>query len=129
MWLYIVLIALVVAMIRTGRVGDERDMAAGMLVCVQFGLEHLFSGRHLVCAVIFVSALWCFVLYSVKTTGVVLGLLSAPMAVFAILAWTGWLPSEVGAGVAFNYNAWVTQIMLVQIGVLAVMAGRGNVVA
>lgn len=124
MYLAVFLVVLAACMAHVGRNGDHRDMAAGLLICVQFGLESLFSGNFLVSGGIFLGALALFVLFAVRATGALLGLLSGFMVLCAGLAHFGVLPADKGAGVAVNYHHYITALMYGQIAILWSMAGN-----
>jgi hypothetical protein len=120
---------LALCMVHVGRRGDARDMAAGMVLTGQFAMEHVFSGNFPVTAAIYCGALWLFVAYSVKRTGAVLGVLSGLLALWAVAAWAGLVPSAKGAGIAFNYHNHVTILMYGQIFALWRLTGREASVA
>ena len=118
MFLALFLAVLVVVMIHVGRHGDSRDIAAGMVVSGQFILELIWSGNFIVSGVIFIGALFLFVAFSVKRTGALLGIISGIMALWAVLAFYGVIPSEKGAGLAFNYHSHITLFYYGQLYVL-----------
>jgi len=126
MYLALFVIALVACMIHVGRNGDSRDMLAGGVVTWQFAAEHIFSGSLLVSATVFTSALFLHVLFSVKPLGIILGVLSGVMALWAGLTWFGVFPDEPGQGVTFNYHNHITLLMYGQLFALWRLSGGGH---
>jgi hypothetical protein len=116
--------ALVLTCIHVARKGDYRDMAAAMVLVLQAGGVAIFSGNFPVAMTIYMVAIFSFVWFSIRLTGVVLGVLSGVMANLALAAWLGILPSERGAGLAMNYYNYVTMIAYGQMMFLAALAGR-----
>lgn len=126
MFLVAFLVALLLVLAHVARLGDARDRAAGMVLSLQFILEHVLSGNLLASATVFASCLFMFVIFSVKLTGTLLGLCSGLAAVIAVLAWFGVVPAQAGQGVAFNYHHWVTLVMYLQMLILWRMTGARN---
>lgn len=118
MFLALQIAALVAVMLHVGRHGDGRDIAAAMVISGQFILELLWEGNFIVSGVIFLGALFLFVAFSVKRMGALLGILSGFMALWAALAFWDIIPSERGAGVAFNYHNHIALFIYGQLFVL-----------
>lgn len=102
--------------------GDYRDQWAGVVVLVQTLLVWWQIGNLVALAIIYAMALATFLAFSVRSSGVALGILSGIMSLLAIAAAVGAIPAATGQGIAFNFHHWATVVSWGQIGILGFMA-------
>lgn len=121
------IVGMALVLLHVGRVGDGRDMLAGMVVAGQWALEIASSDYPQVAAAVFLACLFLFVAYSTRALGALLGIVSGILCVVACLTWLGAIPNERGAGIAPNYHHYVALGVWLQIGALAWLAGRDDV--
>ena len=108
------------------RNGDERDYWAGICIAMQTILVWWQINNLLAIGLIYVLASLTFLVFSVKQSGVALGILSGLMAMLTVAAFYGYIPSEKGQGIAFNYYHWCTVMAWGQIGILGWMGYAGS---
>ena len=106
--------------------GDLRDkLAFGLIVC-QFGLENVFLHNQLATGIIFMLFVFCFVGFSVKDTGVYLGVISGVLAIISVLAHFGMIDSRTGQGMDWgNYHHLSTMGLYAQLGIIWGMTSNG----
>ena len=106
--------------------GDQRDYWAGVCIAMQTILVWWQIDSLLAIAAIYVLAGATFLVFSVKVSGVALGVVSCLMAMLTIFAYWGYLPHEKGQGIAFNYYHWCTVLAWGQVGILGFMGYVGS---
>ena len=106
--------------------GDQRDWWAGICVLMQTILVWWQIDNLLAIAFIYVLAGLTFLVFSVKPSGSVLGIVSCLMAMLTVAAIWGYIPHEKGQGAAFNFYHWCTVLSWGQLGILGFMAYVGN---
>lgn len=122
------MITLVAVMAHVGRHGDHRDILAAFVVSGLWVAEGALMDDLPAVAGLFLGGMATFILFSVKRMGAVLGILSGCMALWAVMAWYGWIPSHHGAGIAFNYHNHIALFFYGMFFTLWKMAGERHAV-
>lgn len=106
--------------------GDARDLAAGAVIAAQTILVWWQIDNLLAIGLTYLLVGCMFLVFSVKQSGVALGIFSCLMAMLTAAAFLGWMPSEKGQGIAFNYYHYCTVLAWGQIGILGFMGYVGS---
>ena len=106
--------------------GDSRDYWAGVCIAMQTILVWWQIDNLLAIASIYLLAGITFLVFSVKYSGVALGIVSCLMCMLAVIAYLGFIPSDKGQGMAFNFYHWCTVLAWGQVGILGFMGYAGN---
>jgi len=106
--------------------GDQRDWWAGIAILMQTVLVWWQIDNLLGIALIYLLAGMTFLAFSVKVSGVALGVVSCLMALLTVTAIWGYIPHEKGQGIAFNYYHYCTVLAWGQVGILGFMGYAGN---
>lgn len=106
--------------------GDSRDYWAGVCIAMQTILVWWQLDNLLAISAIYLLAGITFLVFSVKISGAALGVVSCLMCILAGIAYLGFIPSEKGQGIAFNFYHWCTVMAWGQVGILGFMGYAGN---
>lgn len=110
------------ACLYVGRSGDLRDGLLLSVVFMQAMATYAISGVMPLYGLLFMITGGVAVWFSIRPHGLAVGALAFLMSILAIFAWFGYLPSERGQGITYNFYNYMAichhlQLLAITIGV------------